>query len=138
MLDANTMQWLERRKIGMCCRCENYADCQWIPQPRGHFQTAQCWRFKSSDGYCIDKNDYMDAAEFEARVAVKLATVICAGCEDFNKKNVCPLAIYQARGIYECRMKHARLAVEREMIAEGKVPGKKEEDNGRSSATSTR
>lgn len=64
----------------------------------------------------------MDAAEFEARVAVKLATVICGGCEDFNKKNVCPLAIYQATGIYECRMKHARLAVEQEMIAEGKVP----------------
>ena len=128
MLDANTMQWLERRKIGMCCRCENYADCQWIPQPRGHFQTAQCWRFKSSDGYCIDKNDYMDAAEFEARVAVKLATVICAGCEAFNKKDVCPLAIYQATGIYECRMKHARLAVEAEMIAEGKGPGMRGEE----------
>ena len=64
----------------------------------------------------------MDAAEFEARVAVKLTTFICAGCEDFNKKDLCPLAIYQATGIDECRMKHARLAVEAEMIAEGKGP----------------
>ena len=60
-------------------------------------------------------DDFQDAAEFEARVAEKLATVICSGCEDFNKKNVCPLAIYQTTGIYECRMMHARLAVEADM-----------------------
>lgn len=60
-------------------------------------------------------DDFQDTAEFEARVAVKLATVICSGCEDFNDKNVCPLATYQTTGIYECRMMHARLAVEAEM-----------------------
>lgn len=128
MLDENTLEWLERRKIGMCCRCENYADCQWIPQPRGHFQTAQCWLFKSSDGYCIDKNDYIDAAEFEARVAAKQAKDICGQCDKFNSMEAgCPLAIFTRPGLDACRLKHARLAVEREMIAEGKGPGRRDE-----------
>ena len=71
------------------------------------------------DTHCpLANQDFQDAAEFEARVAVKLATVICAGCEDFNKKNICPLAIYQATGLYECRMMHARLAAEDEMEIE--------------------
>ena len=40
-----------------------------------------------------------------------------------TRKTSVPLAIYQATGIYECRMKAARLAVEAEMIAEGNGPG---------------
>lgn len=67
-----------------------------------------------------------DAAEFEARVAKKMATVICGECEEFNKKPNCPISIYQAHGLYECRMKHARLSVEAEMIREGKGPGSPE------------
>lgn len=122
MMDDKTSEWLERRKIGMCCRCENYAGCQWIPQPRGHFQTAQCWRFKSSDGYCIDKNDYIDVAEFEARVAKKL-------CDPFWNYAVAEryfeLALPYRRLPAAFVLKHARLAVEREMIAEGKGPGRR-------------
>lgn len=75
----------------------------------------------------LESEDYRDAAEFEARVAEKMATVICGECEDLDKKNVCPLTIYQAHGIEACRLKHARLTVEREMIAEGKGPGRPEE-----------
>ena len=133
MLDEKTLEWLERRKIGMCCRCENYADCQWIPQPRGHFQTAQCWRFKSADGYCIDKSDYMDAAEFEKRVAAKLTELwmltelwILSGGKPQCQHNVCiapmlhqQLSSCDAEKICAwCILKDARLAVEREMIAE--------------------
>lgn len=124
MLDANTLEWLDRRKIGMCCRCENYADCQWIPQPRGHFQTAQCWRFKSSDGYCIDKNDYMDAAEFEARVAKKL-------CDPFWNYAVTEryfeLALPYRRLPASVVLKAARLEVEVDMIEAGKQPRKRNE-----------
>ena len=104
MLDANTLQWLEDRDA-----LQFMFDQYTLP-----------------DGEVSFDDDIRDAAEFEARVSAMLATVICAGCDDFNKKNVCPLAIYQATGIYECRMKHARLAVEAEMIAEGKGPGRRE------------
>ena len=131
MLDDNTLQWLDRRKIGMCCRCENYEDCQWIPQPRGHFQTAQCWRFKSSDGYCIDKNDYMDVAEFEARVSAKMAEPwISSGGKPKCKHKGCIVPLLRQklklrdveRICAWCVIKDARLAVEREMIAEVKEP----------------
>lgn len=123
MLDDKTIFWLGRRKrdiknkFGYFCRhCGQYKH-QFVEWCNDEYYCPICTR----------KYDYMDAAEFEARVAEKLATVICAGCEDFNKKNVCPLTIYQARGICECRMKHARLAVERAMIAEGKGQGRPED-----------
>ena len=111
MLDANTLEWLERRK-NICTHCGRR---EWCRAGNKHkFNTDQC-RFFEPFAWQISDHIYIenfrDAAEFEARVAEKLATVICAGCEDFNKKNVCPLTIYQARGICECRMKHARLAV---------------------------
>ena len=124
MLDDKTLEWLELRK-NLCTHCGRR---EWCRIGNKHkFNTAKCrfWEpfaWQVSDHICIE--DFRDVAEFEARVSEMLATVICAGCEDFNKKDVCPLAIYQTTGIYECRMKHARLAVEREMIAEGKGPGK--------------
>lgn len=105
-------EWLERReKDGKeygslyCRHCE-----QFIPECAKSI--GHCY----DDLYCpLTDHFFPDVAEFEARVAEKLATVICSGCEDFNNKNVCPLAIYQTTGIYECRMKHARLAAEAEM-----------------------
>ena len=62
-----------------------------------------------------------DAAEFEARVAAKQATAICGQCDKFNSSEKgCPLAIFTRPGLDACRLKHARLAVEAEMAAEGK------------------
>lgn len=129
MLDDKTLEWLG--KSSACRFCHPGEECTgkpvsaesmgWEGYAYPHSECVNCRYFPQTEG------DFRDAAEFEARVSEKLATVICAGCEDFNKKNVCPLAIYQASGIYECRMKHARLAVEREMIAEGKGPGRREE-----------
>lgn len=113
-LTEQEREWLERRKKNEKEYGSVYCPCceQFNPEWDLYF------------GYCNDstdcpltEHDFRDAAEFEARVAVKLATVICSGCEDFNEKNVCPLATYQTTGIYECRMKHARLAVEAEMDA---------------------
>ena len=58
-----------------------------------------------------------DADEFAARVAVKLAE-----SEDCHIKDDC--ALFGEMCAW-CKLKDARLTVEREMIAEGKGPGKK-------------
>ena len=66
-------------------------------------------------------------AEFWQRAAVKLAKSICLECPD-NKGN-CPRRGIEQHGreyVEACRMKHARLAVEAEMIRKGKVPGRME------------
>lgn len=112
MLTEKEKEWMERRKKNekeygsvYCLYCT-----QFIAERDEYI--GHCY----DDLYCLLTDHFFpDVAEFEARVAEKLATVICSGCEDFNKKNVCPLAIYQTTGIYECRMMHARLAVEAEM-----------------------
>lgn len=116
-LSEQEREWLERRKI-LCTHCDLIS--REICKGEKNKTSCQLWK----DYHCNNPvkgykafQDMQDAAEFEARVAVKLATVICAGCEDFNKKNICPLAIYQATGLYECRMMHARLAAEAEMDA---------------------
>ena len=131
MLNEKTLEWLKRRK-NLCTRCYKKDWCK--TGAKHNFNTTKCrfWEFTAPGritGMVFE--DYRDAAEFEARVAEKLATVICGECEEFNKKPNCPHTIYQAPGLYECRMKHARLAVEREMIAEGKGPsGRMEKENG--------
>lgn len=109
MLDANTLQWLGRRKERLIAR--------------GVYSNPDRLIEFLSDTLVPD---YRDAAEFEARAAEKMATVICGECEEFNKKPNCPISIYQAPGLYECRLKHARLSVEAEMIREGKGPGSPE------------
>lgn len=63
--------------------------------------------------------DWKDAAEFEARVAVYLAKSPCLTCPD-NPRN-CPRENTPEKGrpFWEaCRMKHARIAVEQEMEQE--------------------
>ena len=61
-------------------------------------------------------DDFQDAAEFEARVAEKLARNICIYCPDALARKSCPSAFeYPRRTGERCRMRHARLAVEGEM-----------------------
>lgn len=65
----------------------------------------------------LTKNDYKDAAEFEARVAAKLAQSPCWSCPEKSKLS-CPRGKSEANGrpkAEACRLKHARLAVEEEM-----------------------
>lgn len=117
MLTEKEKEWLERRK-NLCNRCIKAAWCRTGEKHGYNTERCRFWELKVPNQSIILgalSEDLHDAAEFEARVAVKLATVICARCEDFNKKNICPLAIYQATGLYECRMMHARLAAEAEM-----------------------
>lgn len=61
-------------------------------------------------------DDFQDAAEFEARVAEKLARNICYNCSDAPEG--CPSAFeYPRRTGERCRLMHARLAAEAEMEA---------------------
>ena len=72
-------------------------------------------------GHCDDdsrcpltEHDFRDAAEFEARVAEKLARNICYNCSDAPEG--CPSAFeYPRRTGERCRLMHARLAAEAEM-----------------------
>lgn len=118
MLDANTLEWLERRKItcnrcgvkrcALSCRGKVYGDCYWFEVKSQGTKTGRL------------KEDFSDAAEFEKRVAEKL-------------KDHAWLCFVEGAydGLYfPCRkvpdyyvLRAARLAVEAEMIAEGKGPG---------------
>jgi len=114
MLDAKTLQWLENRDA-----LQFMFDQYTLP-----------------DGEVSFDDDFSDAAEFEARVAEKLAMGnVCHNCA-LPRERDCPLkhwpySTYRKPATREevaaCRMKKVRLAVEQEMIAEGKGPGRTEE-----------
>ena len=90
---------------GLCIRPGSR--CRWFD-----IQTCTC-RLEDK------KEDYRDAAEFEARVAVYLAKSPCLTCPD-NPRN-CPRENTPEKGrpwLEACRMKHARIAVEQEMEQE--------------------
>lgn len=131
MLDANTLEWLERRKItcnrcgvkrcALSCRGKVYGECYWFEVKAQGIKTGRL------------QEDYRAAAEFEARVASKVAR--------FFDIETCKMCIYQEDGCGKvkdkdgrrrkrlnawCVLKRQRLAVEREMIAEGKGPESKE------------
>lgn len=108
MLDANTLQWLEDRDALQ-------------------FMFDQC---TLPDGAVSFDDDIRDNAEFESRVKRKIASGFCYRCDEFYSNKDCPVTLYESTELYRCRLKHARLAVEREMIREGKGPGRQEEDNG--------
>jgi hypothetical protein len=60
--------------------------------------------------------DFRDVAEFEARVAARLATMICDRfCADILNNKVCCRGHDDRSSMYVCRLKRARLAVEQEM-----------------------
>ena len=120
MLDEKTLEWLERRKItcnrcgvkrcALSCRGKVYGACYWFEVKAQGIKTGRL------------QEDYRDAAEFEARVAKKL-------CDPFWNYAVAEryfeLALPYRRLPADFVLKHARLEVEAEMIAEGKGPGRK-------------
>lgn len=73
----------------------------------------------------FQSEEYNDAIEFESRVNKKLSENMCGNCEVFNVYPICPLTVRKKCNISECRIKHARLSVENEMVSEGKGPGVK-------------
>lgn len=100
MLDANTLQWLEDRDA-----LQFMLDQYTLP-----------------DGEVSFDDDIRDAAEFEERVANYNP---CLSCVDHPKN--CPRELSDGDSlgdeIVACRIKHARLAVERQMLREGKGQG---------------
>lgn len=109
MLTEAEKEWLERRK-NLCLRCDLNECPRFVRGGESHM----CRWFSP---HRIEFENYRDAAEFEARVAEKLARDICFRCHD-KYNEICPKGIGYFRlklGIVSCGMKHARLAVEEEM-----------------------
>ena len=131
MLDDKTLEWLERRK-NICTHCRKREDCR--VGRKHNFSTRECryWEPLAPgrlSGYVF--KDFRDAAEFEARVAASATwrgeVMLCVhfqykndGCKSSNR-------LHTRMVSHWCKLKHHRLAVEREMIAEGKGPGRREE-----------
>ena len=130
MLDKKTLQWLERRK-NLCTHCERMASFCSIGR-KHNFNTTKCRYWKP---YALGRytghvfEDFQDAAEFEARVS-EAATgrrdvMLCIHCQYENDGCKSSNILHTRMESHWCRLKHARLAVEREMIAEGKGPERK-------------
>lgn len=102
-LTESEKQWLKQKEIldevsEVCYTVGSCEDC---------YAKESCYLWP---------NDYRDAAEFEARVAAKLATMICDRfCADILNNKVCCRGHDDRSGMYACRLKRARLAVEEEM-----------------------
>ena len=137
MLDEKTLEWLERRK-NLCTRCYKKNWCR--AGAKHNFNTTNCRYFEMTAPWSITGNlleDYHDAAEFESRVAAKTARFFdietCRMC-DYRKDGCDKVKDRNGKRIRMpnewCVLKRTRLAVEREMIAEGKGHGKQEKENG--------
>ena len=101
MLDAETLEWLERRE-------DRYSETGYYISP---------WDFPRMSLFGMtERPNYKDAAEFEARVAVYLAKSPCLTCPSSIYGNCETRKTARGREVIEaCRLKHARLAVEEEM-----------------------
>lgn len=132
MLDDKTLEWLERRKC-LCTRC-GVKKC-----PLPHFQNrtyGDCYFFEiKSPGTRkgILCQNYRDAAEFEARVAEKATgrreVMLCVYCQYKNDGCKSSNKLHTRMESHWCQLKHHRLAVERETIAEGKGPGRRKKSD---------
>ena len=117
MLTEAEKKWLEERRAGLCVRCAAYDDCPMIKS--ADFRVETCYRFRHED-YTIEKGNFEDAAEFEARVAAKLVSnnFPCRYCPDFYVATKCPMTTrgtYTDYGPFPCLLRQARLTVEAEM-----------------------
>lgn len=121
MLTEAEIEWLRRRE-SLCERCGKKQTCG-FPKAGNIVKCSCCWFEEKASG----NDDYRDAAEFEARVAEKLAKSICVVCPE-NKNGRCPTRqnYAQRADIEACRMRHARIAVEKEMDSEKKLTGRHE------------
>ena len=113
MLTEKEKEWMERRKKNekeygsvYCPYCEQF-------NPEWDLYLGYC---NNSIDCPLTEHDFRDAAEFEARVAEKLARNICIYCPDAVARKSCPSAFeYPRRTGERCRLMHARIAVEQEM-----------------------
>lgn len=112
MLTEKEKEWLERRKV-LCTHCDLIA--RGLCQVHNKTSCSHWDRFHCNNPVKRYKafQDMQDAAEFEARVAIKLAKSICFVCPD-NKGGGCNTkSRAQNRACIEvCRLRHARIALE--------------------------
>lgn len=115
MLSEQEKEWLERRK-NLCGRCVKRSFCRTGKTHGYNTEACRFWEIKTPNGYI--NNDFRDAAEFEARVAEKLAKSICVVCSENKNGRFTTRQNYTQRADIEaCRMRHARIAVESEAIS---------------------
>lgn len=127
MLTEQERKWLEERK-------KRTQHCDTCPNRVGYYELCSSCRSRSLYGLSLCP-DYRDAAEFEARVAAKLAEHAGSGgrrggigtllrphgCSWYNadgyRETVCPSGhdIDKCTGIPFCNLYLARIAVEQEM-----------------------
>ena len=102
MPDEKTLEWLERREYRL--------------EKTGYYMSP--WDFTNKTLFCMtERPNWKDCAEFEARVAAKLAGTGPEPCEHGKVKH-CPWprsVIEGKRMCSFCRMKYARVEVEEEM-----------------------
>lgn len=107
MLTDKERKWLENRN-DVCFRCsKNKRTCS---QALRKICLDICFPIK--DRTLMKEQDYCDAAEFEARVAERLAGAWAIG-EDMCFNNHCQL--FDKDRCTACYLKNARIAVEQEM-----------------------
>lgn len=115
MLTDKDKEWLEKRErvlvangLYSCAHCAQYSDIYSV-------WTGYCAAIEPFE--CCIRADFRDAAEFEARVAAKLAqNTQAVPCIEHG----CPHGMPLIWLCVSCRLKYARLAVEAEMEQEGK------------------
>lgn len=128
MLNEKTVFWLRIRKrdiktkFGYFCRYCGQYKTPFIDWCEDEYHCPVCTR----------KYDYMDAAEFEARVALKIMGVtrgdLPCGTDTGCPSNIMSMhSRINGKGCDMCILRHARLEVEKEMIREGKGPGSPED-----------
>lgn len=109
MLTEAEKKWLGNREFANAVNYGAYScpSCWWLNKELEECILRRCLRFDP---------DYQDAAEFEARVAARLTD------KPPYAFGFCQLCKYNSHGcqklrmpLKQCRLKHARLAVEAEM-----------------------
>lgn len=115
MLSDKDREWLEKRAVESCETCRDPDElfcslCSRDPRPK-----SLSADFFSMSG-CAMTTNWQDAAEFEARVAARLAEDVESYFEIINGVRT---PIRWDKNVF-LRLKHARLAVEEKMEKEGK------------------
>ena len=117
MLTDKDREWLEKRKPPTEKPWPTTADDNFCKHCKQRITDCVPWYRKTGDCPTDRGGDFRDAAEFEARVAAKLAqNTQAVPCIEHG----CPHGMPLIWLCVSCRLKYARLAVEAEMEQEGK------------------